>query len=324
MANFKSIRRLAVRCRRVNVFVGRPNTGKSNILECLGLLSHVYYGNVKEFVRLESMVDLFYDRDTAEDVMVRVEFNSYTGTLVVHFEDGEFIGTYCIEHPSRGKRRSQVFSYNYLGQGSRVGLADLRFFKFYRFRVRESFPSEVSEFLLPPFGDNLLAVLMANKRVRGLVKDLLSEFGLRLVLRPVEKRIEVEKEFEDVVISYPYSLVSDTLQRIIFHLVAVEANRGSVIVFEEPEAHSFPYYTKFLAERIALDDSNQYFISTHNPYFLLSVLEKAPSSDVAVFVTYYRDFQTMVKELSEEEKRRLLDLELDAFFNLDLFVEGLT
>ncbi|MHA1431833.1 MAG: hypothetical protein ACTSRV_15795 [Candidatus Freyarchaeota archaeon] len=52
-----------------------------------------------------------------------------------------------------------------------------------------------------------------------------------------------------------------------------------MLVFEEPEAHAFPYYTKFLAEKIALDTSNQYFISTHNPYFLLSILEKAPKDE---------------------------------------------
>jgi len=37
--NFKSIKSLELDCKRVNVFIGEPNTGKSNILEALGLLS---------------------------------------------------------------------------------------------------------------------------------------------------------------------------------------------------------------------------------------------------------------------------------------------
>ena len=38
--NFKSIRHLKIEdCRRVNVFIGYPNTGKSNILEAIGLYS---------------------------------------------------------------------------------------------------------------------------------------------------------------------------------------------------------------------------------------------------------------------------------------------
>jgi len=41
--NFKSIRRLELECRRVNVFIGEPNSGKSNLLEALGLLSLLAY-----------------------------------------------------------------------------------------------------------------------------------------------------------------------------------------------------------------------------------------------------------------------------------------
>ena len=318
IANFKSVKHLKLSCRRVNIFIGKPNTGKSNILESIGLLSHVYYGNLKGFVRMESMLDLFYDRDLSEDVIIRVEMRDYTGTLRMHHADGLIRGLYTGETPS-GEKAIGVFNYDYSGSalGAPSRLRELSIFKFYRFRVRSSFPSTEPGFLLPPSGENLLAVLMADKRLRRMVKDILEEYGLRLVLKPVEKRLEVEKEYEDVVISYPYSLLSDTLQRLIFHLVAVESNEGSVIAFEEPEAHSFPYYTKFLAERIARDAKNQYFISTHNPYLLLPILEKAPSRDVAVFVTYYRDHQTKVKELSEEEKEEILGLELDVFFNIE-------
>ena len=56
--NFKSIKHLKLDCKRVNVFIGRPNTGKSNILESLGLLSFLYYARqgyeARDFVRFES------------------------------------------------------------------------------------------------------------------------------------------------------------------------------------------------------------------------------------------------------------------------------
>ena len=149
----------------------------------------------------------------------------------------------------------------------------------------------------------------------------LRDFGLKLGLKPAENRIEVVKYYadEDIIVSFPYFMVSDTLQRIIFHLVAVESNRDSVLVFEEPEAHAFPYYTKFLAERIALDRLNQYFISTHNPYFLLSILEKTPMSDVRVFLTYLENMKTRVKALDEEDLTMILDREVDPFFNVGMF-----
>ena len=41
ITNFKSVKHLKLPCKRFNVFIGEPNTGKSNILEALGLLSFV-------------------------------------------------------------------------------------------------------------------------------------------------------------------------------------------------------------------------------------------------------------------------------------------
>ena len=34
---------------------------------------------------------------------------------------------------------------------------------------------------------------------------------------------------------------------------AILSNKDSVLVFEKPESHAFPYYVKYLAEIIALD-----------------------------------------------------------------------
>ena len=71
---------------------------------------------------------------------------------------------------------------------------------------------------------------------------------------------------------------------------------------------------------IALDENdNQYFISTHNPYFLLPVLEKAQKEDVAVFVTYYEDYQTKVRPLSQKDIED--SMEIDIFSNLDRFLD---
>jgi AAA15 family ATPase/GTPase len=99
----------------------------------------------------------------------------------------------------------------------------------------------------------------------------------------------------------------------------VESNKNSTLIFEEPESFAFPYYTKYMGERIAFDESNQYFISTHNPYLLLAVLEKTPKDSVNLFVTYLKDYETKVKVLTEEEIPVLMDS--DPFFNLDKFIE---
>lgn len=179
------------------------------------------------------------------------------------------------------------------------------------------------EFLRPVAGENLLYVLLTHKRLHRQVASLadLQKYGLRLVLKPYESKIEVQKESNGIAIAYPYIALSDTLQRMIFHLVAVESNENAILIFEEPEVHTFPPYIKHLAERIAQDRSNQYFISTHSPYFLLRVLEKAPTGDVAVFLTGWKDGRTQVRMLEEVEIEELMDLESSLFFNLDLLLE---
>ena len=65
--NFKSIEHLDIDCRRVNVLIGEPNTGKSNILEALGLISYAGHSNevsdFNGFVRCDDVSNLFYDGD---------------------------------------------------------------------------------------------------------------------------------------------------------------------------------------------------------------------------------------------------------------------
>jgi predicted ATPase len=330
--NFKSIKYLKLDCKKVNILIGKPNTGKSNILESIGIFSFPFFGRLGDFVRFENMINLFYDHDLGNKVEVtsggetslRVkevrppdfEFTAFNVYSEIKFENGKFIGR-------GGDKEEKVFSFqfdfNFNGLGT-SGYSGISSFKFYRFALIDKFPRQEA-FLLPPKGENLLQILLTNKALKKMVADIFSEFGLRIVLKPEEGKIEVQKEVEDVIISHPYSLASDTLQRIVFHLAAIESNKDSIIIFEEPEIHSFPFYTKFLAERISLDNTNQYFISTHNPYFLLSVLEKTAKNDIGIFIVYFKDYQTKARPILEEEMPEILDLDASIFFNLDEFLE---
>ena len=138
-------------------------------------------------------------------------------------------------------------------------------------------------------------------------------------MEPVERTIKVIKREAGILTALPLGMASDTLQRILFYTVAMESNTNSVLVFEEPETHAFPYYTKYLGERIGTDPSNQYFLSTHNPYLLVPLLEKTPKDQVALFATQYRNYATTVIPLSEDQIGRLLDA--DPFLGLQAVLE---
>jgi len=313
--NFKSIKHLKLNCKRINIFIGEPNTGKSNILEVLGFISNLYHSQTpRGFVRFENMRDLFYDHILEN----KVDIGFDQKTLDVTFKDGRFTVNYFDGKASP----TDIFVYNYDGDASRISHnPDFSTFKFYRFAIRENYPDQRSEFLHPPDGNNLLAVILSRKEMRTLLKQIFDHFKLSLVLEPRDGRMKVQKQLEDVIIAFPYQLASETLQRLVFYIAAIHSNKNSILAFEEPEAHAFPYYTKYLAEIMALNkNDNQYFMSTHNPYFLLSILEKTPKKEVAVFLTHLENYQTKVKILTEANIKEILQKGTDVFFDIERFL----
>ena len=49
------------------------------------------------------------------------------------------------------------------------------------------------------------------------------------------------------------------------------------------------------------------------------MLQKSPKDEIAIFVTYFEDYQTKVKPLGEKQLEELT--EIDVFSNLDSFLE---
>jgi len=314
--NFKSIKYLELDCKRVNIFIGEPNSGKSNIIEGLvGLISAHYYLNYypyskleycNRFVRHEDLSNLFYDNNIHEkieisydsDLTINIYYdsNSYKININKEIDCGLF---YFLKE-------------NYKDHDNILSI--LSKFKFYRFLNINEFKIYPKEFLLPPDGRNLASVIGCYRNLKQLIKDILDNYGLKMMIDKEE--IKLVKD-DDVIVVYPYSVLSDGLKRVIFYYSSILTNKNSIIALEEPETHVFPYYTKQLAETIGLYKSNQYFITTHNPYFLLSLIEKTNIKDLGVFLVYYDDYSTKIKELTENEIRKLVDNEIDIFFNID-------
>jgi len=321
VSNFKSVRQLDIECKKVNLFIGEPNTGKSNILEALGFIGWLGQPpgeiSLSNSIRFQNMPNLFYDQLLDQDITVKASTTdkSYPNLDVVlkhHKSKFQFL--------ERGEPFRIV---TYEGKMEEVAFipisTKMAMIKFFRFKSLDKYENNQSGFLRPPNGDNLFSVVISSKNLRETMIEFFRKYGLKLVMKPNEKVFELQKEVDDLVFSYPYTLTSDTLRRIIFYTVAIASNKDSVLVFEEPESHAFPYYTKYLGERIALDTTNQFFIATHNPYLLSAIVEKTRKEDVQVLITYFKDYETRVKPLSTNQLSELM--EADPFFNLDRFIE---
>jgi len=323
--DYKSVRAADLSCKRVNVFIGEPNTGKSNILETIGLL-HLFADrknyhreeDVSFMLRISQWTQLYHDQDpsqplsvTADKTKVELRYNSEKKRIDVYID----------------KDRIVSLSPDLLYVSGENGERPVRY-AFYRFRERDQFPSREANFVVPPDGPNMIEVIRSRKELMEALQSLLNKLNLNLVLDITGLTIRLESttpvgEGVREALYLPYSALSESLRRMVFNLAVVLGNRNMVIALDTPEAHMYPPHVKKLAELIAHDKdrNNQYFIATYSPYLLMSLIEKTPKDELNVLLTYLEDRETKVKPLTDEQIEEILDMDLDVFFNLEKFLE---
>lgn len=328
-SNYKSIASADIETRRVNVFIGEPNSGKSNLLEALALLSSGIAAHLPQITRAREAADLFFDHDISSPIEIRTNGNS-GWSLAFNAQSGNF--DFTVVDPVKQQINKGLIPPN-LGISTHPQIplsihwpqnqeSNLRYYgylpSFQRQHKQQGHPPQYG-YLQPPFGENLPALLYSNKGFRESISALFRSKGFRLEVRPQESEILMSKEINDILYSYPFEAISQTLQRIVFFKAALETNRDAVLILDEPESNTFPFYTKYLAERISLDSHNQFFLTSHNPYVLTSLIEKTPAEELAVFITRMRNYRTEFLLASSDQLREMLNLSMDVFLNLDRF-----
>ncbi|OQP49336.1 hypothetical protein A4H97_28775 [Niastella yeongjuensis] len=329
--NYKSVKNFEIQTNRINVFIGEHNSGKSNILEALSWfsLNALNDNYFKQIFRYKNVGDFFYDFDSTQTIEVSTdELNlklryarNSQGALLNNFE-GILYETASVvfnnEQWYENRNNSLHFNLDIASNTIKNPHGSLESnFRTYIFKRLLNFEINYRPFLNPPFGDNIPSILQSNRDWKQMVSEFFRTKGFRLVLKPTENEIDMAKDVNDELYSFPYATISETMQRYIFLLLAVETNNNTILVLDEPESNMFPFYVKDFAERIANDENNQYFISTHNPYLLGSLLEQTPLSDISVFITRMENYQTVVEECNNEQMNELITLGSGTFFNLD-------
>ncbi len=315
--NFKSIKDLTISCKKLNVFIGEPNSGKSNIIEALSLQSQNAIGKKlnEQIFRYKTIGDLFYDFDINKPIEINTSDRNTILKYAIRDDGTPYNQFHFLLNSVESKE--QPFTISHDGNVDHQGNLGLTNVHLYEYKRLLKFAYDYMPHLSVPHGENLPSLLLSNKDYKKWVSDFLKSKDLTLTLKPTENEILASKLVDDEIYSYPYFSLSETLQRIIFYTIAIKSNKESIILFDEPDSNTFPFYTKFLAERIALDDTNQFFITTHNPYLLLSLIEKSDLEKLNVFITRMKDYQTVVSKLNNDQISEVMELNSDVFFNLD-------
>jgi AAA15 family ATPase/GTPase len=327
--NFKSVRDLSLECDRINIFIGKPNAGKSNILEAISLLGADYSENqfMEGFIRYKTIVQLFSNFDYSNPIQIvtnldsaKLEFLEIEGNFQFSIGFIDEISRINFRKGISTSHTSMIFSPSGKIVGERLTIGRHSNIKKYNFSLLNEYKERGAYlFLYPPIGDNFYFIARSNTKLKDEIQRFLKPNGLDFLFDIESQQMAVIQKEKNSFLRIPMALVPDTFQRYIFHLAAIMSNRDSVLLFEEPESHSYPPYIHQLAQHIVDDEGgNQYFITTHNPYLLTPILQEA--KDVALFVTWFEDYQTHARRLSEKEVGDILDYGMDVFLNLKHFI----
>lgn len=356
--NFKSIKSLDLKCKRINVFVGKPNVGKSNILEAVGLYGAGYERLtakteetlLSRHIRFEKYSDIFNEYSKATPVVVKSEIgtaalvydpNSF-GYNLLYNKSPEIVETF-LEDLRVGRTNYHDFKnfFHYrenVGNGgffiSNIAAGDEDWYitwtpfdkpsNVMKYNYKGQIKSKHRDYptaLIPPYGDNIADVVGNRIELLRELGELFEPYGQQLVYdRGGELIVQLKSPSTNTVIQHSIYQSADTLQRLIFYLTAIRTNQNSILVLEEPEVHSFPPYIREIAEEIVESTTNQFFIATHSPYLLNTLIQDTKYEEMAFFVTWYEDYETKVRELTEEEVAQISDWGVDIFFNLDAYL----
>lgn len=329
--NFKSIRHLELQPKRINLFIGRPNTGKSNILEAMSLLG--YSEDLAKSIRLNHVLHLWHDK--IKDKYIKISTEKTDLQLSYHYEaalqiriDGLLLvnkdeykdlrqesGVQKDGKVNNPIRRSTPYS---------IPIEDWNLAShkpiFYKYEdlKKDILIREYGKLL--PNGANLPYLLSASDKLHISANMLLKDDGFQLVPNDEEGELQFIRTDSKRILGFPYLLLADTFKRMVFFQTAILCNEEEILLLEEPEAHSYPPYVSMLASEIAASKTNQFFIATHSPYLLNTIWNAAGGSkEVQIYLTDYKDYETVVRPIPGEDVQFMMENKGDIFLNLDSF-----
>ncbi len=323
ITNFKSIKHLEINnCNRINVFIGMPNAGKSNILEALGLFGMLDSAKISidNFVRFNNYDELFFEGNILEEIYVlinNVELEITFNKASLSNKTGYYLG---LNHELKYEFNSSEFR-SEIDTNSLISKL-----KKYSFKEENEYKELYNNVSLNfPFGEDLGKIITIYPKLREEVNVFFKQNNLKILIEKNTNELKVFKEFTDgTVFTLPYIMIADTLQRLIFYKAAIMSNKETVLLFEEPEAHCFEPYILEFTNSVKYDkNDNQFFIVTHSDFIIQEFLRDEESKQSTnIYLVNNVNGETKVKLLEKGKNEDVYELGMNPFFNFETLWEN--
>lgn len=359
--NFKSIRHQKIEgCKRINLFIGPPNVGKSNILEALSFLGLLQEESqsptLRQLVRVEEFFELFSDGNIQEEIEIKYfetrlfKINYYTqkelrakniiskydmyltnkgklelfGFNSFNMSNESFDKSVTFEDDTRSKifKNPKILEENEFDPYFSLKSRDV--FKVRKYEYAKSVKQDKTNFeraLSYPYGENLYFIVSSNEELRKELVDILSGYGLKLFF---EKGDRYQMKAMKV-------LTDDTVFTIPFHQIADTIQR---LIFYKAAIRTNNETSLLFEEPEShmfppyiklftndiIENKTNQFFINTHSPFVLNEFLENSRDELSVYVVGYNEGETKIKRLSDEELKDVYDSGVDLFFNIESYI----
>ena len=195
ISNFKSLKDVTLdQCRRINLIIGKPNVGKSNLLEamslfCLPYLKYTRKRSIQQFIRTENDAELFFDGHVDSPISVK------TNKVNVEVKMDNMGLLYSQTNPAH-PAQDVAFTISNLTIPAKknIDIPTANPFKCYLYPPAFDKEKLPIPFLLPPGGSNLMNIVSMMPKLKEELRTIFNDYGLKYVFDTNSQEIKVMKE----------------------------------------------------------------------------------------------------------------------------------